>query len=74
MDQPQQNLKKSRQQVLSALDLLTEAGLWEAMRARFFREWQNCPPEDWPTIRMKLVLLDDFKAEVRKLSQGLDDE
>jgi len=44
------------------------------MRARLFREWTQAPAEDWTTIRLKLVLLDDFKAEVRKLSQGIDDE
>ncbi len=58
----------------SALDLLTEAGLWEQMRAKYFREWQTAPAEAWPEIRMKLVLLDDFKAEVRKLSSGMTDD
>lgn len=58
----------------SALELMDQANLWEVLRAKYFREWQATEPEKWQEIRTKLAMLDDLKAELRKLASDMGDK
>ena len=39
----------------------------EAVKLRLFDEWRKADAEAWPAIKAKLGLVDDFKAELRKM-------
>jgi hypothetical protein len=53
---------------------MDQANLWEVLRAKYFREWQATEPEKWSDIRLKLAMLDDLKAELRKLATDMADQ
>ncbi len=57
----------------SALEQMDQANLWEVLRAKYFREWQATAPEKWGDLRLKLEMIDDLKAELRKLATDMGD-
>lgn len=43
-----------------------------AIRAKYFEQWRKADAGEWPVIKAKLELADDFKAELRKMINSGD--
>ena len=49
-----------------------EVHLLERLKARYYAEWMDTEPHKWQQIRDKLAMLDDLKAEIRKVANSKD--
>ena len=54
------------------LALMGEVNLIERLKARYYAEWMDTEPHKWQQIRDKLLMLDDLKAEIRKVANSKD--
>lgn len=43
-----------------------------ALKVRYFEDWRKAEAGAWPAIKAKLDLVDDFKAELRRMINSGD--
>ena len=64
--------KHNPQEIKAALATLETERVWDRLRDRYYAEWLECDPKEWPVIRLKLDMVKDLREVLRSMSNKRD--
>lgn len=56
----------------NALDLMDQNQVWKALQVRYFEDWLKGEQEIWPSLLLKLNMVSELRAELRKIANSGD--
>ena len=54
----------------NALAVLETERIWDQLRARYYNDWKQSDPADWPALALKLDMVKELREEIRKVANS----